>query len=60
MAPHDAQEEKQNEMDIKLEELTQEQQSALFNLQRQANWFNRFFMRQADRILADNKPRSDI
>ncbi len=46
--------------DIRIKELSQEQQSALHALQRQANWFNRFFMRQADRILADNKPRSDI
>jgi len=38
-------------MDIKLEQLTPEQQSALFNLQRQAEWFSRFFMRQANRIV---------
>lgn len=46
--------------DIRINELPQEQQSALHTLRRQADWFGRFFMRQADRILADNKPRSDI
>ena len=46
-------------MDIKLEQLTPEQQSALFNLQRQAEWFSRFFMRQAERIIASSKPRND-
>lgn len=38
-------------MSIRIEDLTREQQSALFNLQRQADWFGNFFMRQADRIV---------
>ena len=46
-------------MSIRLEDLTREQQSALFNLQRQADWFGKFFMRQADRILASSKPNND-